>query len=77
MLATVGFLFALGLFIAFAGLINAQYASDLTMKGNICRLDAKHLLLFALSSLAIASLSSLFAANRTLRIEPAEALRQE
>jgi len=77
MLGTVGFLLALALFAAFAKLINVQYATDLTVKGSICRLQPGHILAFAFASLSVASLSSLLAANRTLNIDPAEALRQE
>ena len=57
-------------------MLAAQYASDLTVSGSICHLEVQHFLLFAAASLAIASLSSLLAAKRTLQIEPAEALRQ-
>jgi putative ABC transport system permease protein len=77
MLGTVGFCLALLLFAAFAKLINVQYATDLTVNGSICRLKLDHVLAFGLASLGVASLSSLLAANRTLKIDPAEALRQE
>jgi len=77
MVALTGFMLALILFYAFAGLINSQYASDLTVKGRICELEIRHILLFAATTIVIAITSSLIAARRALRIEPAEALRRE
>jgi putative ABC transport system permease protein len=77
MLAVAGFILALVLFFAFSELINSQYSSDLTLRGSICRLDISHIGIFALATFVIAILSSLIAANRTLQIDPAEALRQE
>lgn len=77
MLASAGFVLALVLFFSFASLINSQYSSDLTLGGSICRLDISHVAMFALATFVIAILSSLIAANRTLQIDPAEALRQE
>lgn len=77
MLAGAGFLLALALFQAFAALINTYFATDLTVTGNICRLEASHLAIFAAATLVIAVLSSLLAARQTLLIDPAEALRQE
>ena len=77
MLALLGFLLALVLFTTFASLINTYYASGLPVRGNICRLTAWHIGLFGLVTLSIAVLASLVAANRTLQIDPAEALRQE
>ncbi|HRD77788.1 MAG TPA: ABC transporter permease, partial [Hyphomicrobiaceae bacterium] len=77
MLAGLGFLLALGLFLMFSSLINTYYASGLPVRGNICRLTTAHLGIFGLVTLSIAVLASLVAANRTLQIDPAEALRQE
>jgi putative ABC transport system permease protein len=77
MLALGGFVLALALFFAFAALINNQYAVDLTVKGDICKLAMGHIFLFAGTTIFIALMSSLVAASYALRIDPAEALRRE
>lgn len=77
MLAIAGYLVAVALFFGFAALINTYYATDLAIKGNVCRLEIGHLSLFALAIFGIAVLSSLVAAHRAMQIDPAEALRHE
>lgn len=84
MLATAGFALALVLFFAFSEFINSYISKDLTQDGvdlaqggKMCRLGYSHIAMFAVATFAIAILSSLIAANRTLQIDPAEALRQE
>lgn len=77
MLSGAGVLAALVLFGVFARVINTQFATDLTVRGEICRLELDHLAAFGLSTIAIAVMSSLLAARQTLLIDPAEALRQE
>lgn len=77
MLSVAGFALALALFQAFSSVINVYYAGDLPVRGEICRLAARHILYFGATTFAIAMLASLVAANRTLKIDPAEALRQE
>jgi putative ABC transport system permease protein len=77
MLAVAGYLAAVALFFGFAAIINKYYATDLAIKGNVCRLEIAHLALFALAVFGIAVLSSLVAARRAMQIDPAEALRHE
>lgn len=77
MLAAMGFALALAAFLAFSYLINTQYAADLALKGEICRLEPWHIGVFLGLTLLIALASSLIAAARTMMIEPAEALRIE
>lgn len=77
MLSAAGFALALLLFQGFSSIINVYYAGDLPIRGEICRLAVRHIAYFGATTLTIAMLASLVAANRTLQIDPAEALRQE
>ncbi len=73
-LALVG---ATAVFLAFAAVINVSFADEVAKGGTICRLPPQHLGLIAAVTLAAALLSSLAAARRATRIEPAEAIREE
>lgn len=64
-------------FYAIAAVINVSFADEVAKGGQICRLPGRHLLLIAACTLAAALASSLAAARRATRIEPAEAIREE
>jgi putative ABC transport system permease protein len=64
-------------FYTLAMVINTVFAADLGRAERICQLPAIKLVLALLITVAVAVLSSLLAAWRTNRIEPAEAIRVE
>jgi putative ABC transport system permease protein len=64
-------------FYALATVINTVFAADLGLGERICQLPPSRLMMTLVITVAVAVGSSLFAAWRTTRIEPAEAIRVE
>lgn len=64
-------------YLLFAVIINQVFAADLSMGQKICTLPLTYFTAALLITTAIALLSSLLAAWKTTRIDPAEALREE
>lgn len=76
-LAVMASALALALFAALSTVINRVFAGDLALGERICRLSGETLVAAVALAVLGAVLSSLFAAWRTTRIEPAEAIRVE
>ena len=60
-----------------AAVINHVFAGDLEMGERICTLPGGYLAIVTAATVAVSLMSSLLAAWRTTRIDPAEALRYE
>ena len=60
-----------------AALINRVFSADLAMGGRICQLPLRYLFFATVAAMLVALMSSLIAAWRTTKIDPAEALRYE
>ncbi len=68
---------AYGAYFTLAAVINRVFAADLAMGQRICQLPLTHLGIAVLATLIMAWASTLFAAWKSIRIDPAEALRYE
>ncbi len=68
---------AYGGYFTLASVINRVFATDLAMGQRICHLPMTHLGTAVLATLLMAWASTLFAAWKSTRIDPAEALRYE
>jgi hypothetical protein len=76
-LSLAAFGLALFLFMNFADLINAQFATDLREGEAFCSLRQDHALSVLKATMGFGLVASLFAALRSSRIQPSEALRSE
>jgi putative ABC transport system permease protein len=76
-IACGGFFLALAFFHATAHVINQLFQEYINLYETLCALSLLHATIVLFSTIAIAVAASLFAAWRTARIEPAEALRDE
>lgn len=84
-IALLASILASGAFLLFSTVINKIFAPDVQMGGGslkngdgaLCHLPAPYLAVALLATIVAAIISSLFAAWRTTRIEPAEAIRVE
>ena len=71
------FVLAFFLFKTFADLINAQFAQELREGETFCSLRRDHALSVLKATMGLGLVASLFAAVRSSRIQPSEALRSE
>jgi putative ABC transport system permease protein len=77
MLAVISMIVAMAAYFFLAGIINHVFSGDLEMGEKICELPSPYLVIATVSALLVALMSSLIAAWRTTKIDPAEALRYE
>lgn len=76
-LSLLSALLASAAFLTLSGIINGVFASELLAGQSICSLPPEQHLYAIGATVGAALLSSLFAARKTTRIEPAEAIRAE
>lgn len=76
-LSVIAVLLAAGTFLTFSLIINFSFADEIVAGGRICHLPARYYAYVGGSTIAAALVSSLAAARRATRIEPAEAIREE
>jgi putative ABC transport system permease protein len=76
-MALMSMLLAMGGYFLLSVVINRVFSSDLEMGERICELPPAYLVIGAATAVAVALVSSSFAAWRTTQIDPAEALRYE
>jgi putative ABC transport system permease protein len=76
-MALLSVLLASSVYVLFALIINQVFAADLSLGQKICTLPVTYFAAALLITTVIALLSSLLAAWKTTRIDPAEALREE
>jgi putative ABC transport system permease protein len=77
LIAAGGFSMAFAFFQALAGVINGLFQKHLQAEESLCYLSPRHLGLSLAGTVAVAVIAGTFAAWRTTRIDPAEALRDE
>lgn len=68
---------AMGGYFLLSAVINRIFSNDLEMGERICELPPAYLVIAVLTAVVVALMSSSFAAWRTTKIDPAEALRHE
>jgi putative ABC transport system permease protein len=75
--AGLGVAVAIVVFLGLARIINHVFAGDLDFGQKICTLPGSYLAVAFIATVGTAFFSSLFAARKATKIEPAEAMREE
>ncbi len=76
-MALMSMIVAMGGYFSLSAVINRVFSSDLEMGERICELPLSYLVIGTATTVVVALMSSSFAAWRTTKIDPAEALRYE
>ena len=76
-MALMSMIVAMGGYFSLSAVINRVFSSDLEMGEQICELPLSYLVIATATTVFVALMSSSFAAWRTTKIDPAEALRYE
>jgi len=76
-MALMSMIVAMGGYFLLSAVINRVFSSDLEMGERICELPLSYLVIGTATTVVVALMSSSFAAWRTTKIDPAEALRYE
>lgn len=76
-MALMSMIVAMGGYFSLSAVINRVFSSDLEMGERICELPPSYLVIGTATTVVVALMSSSFAAWRTTKIDPAEALRYE
>ena len=76
-MALMSMVVAMGGYFSLSAVINRVFSSDLEMGERICELPPSYIVIATATTVVVALMSSSFAAWRTTKIDPAEALRYE
>lgn len=76
-IAVMGVIIAIGVYAFLSSVINLVFAADLKLGQKICTLPESYFVMTFFMTAGIAALSSVLAAWKTTKIDPAEAIREE
>lgn len=76
-IAVMSVIIAIGVYTLLSSIINLVFAADLKLGQKMCTLPESYLIMTLIITVGTAALSSLLAAWKTTRIDPAEAIREE